>query len=200
MKYNIISGSKSMKEEDNDLKHNTRMLLLLYLCRSLFMRIRIFIMALSGIMIVNIPAASIKPSVNRTNFEAAIGYGFPESICIKAKYGNNVQAGLFQSIDTHGLGPTGFEIYYRFGEKPRLMDQKPWYVMGGCSYFLFDVDYVKEYELLIYPRAGRSFYFSNISGVNLDIGLGFPLNRDGGGGNLISPVLISGSVSLFIRF
>jgi hypothetical protein len=73
-------------------------------------------------------------------------------------------------------------------------------VIGGCAGFLFDVDYVKEYELLIYPRVGRSFYFSNISGVNFDIGLGFPLNRDGGGGNLISPVLISGSVSLFIRF
>jgi hypothetical protein len=200
MKYNIISGSESMKKVNPDLKGITRMSLLLYLCRSAIMRIRIFILALSGIMIVNIPAGSIKPSVNRTRFEAAIGYGFPESICIKAKYGNNVQAGLFQSIDTHGLGPTGFEIYYRFGEKPRLMDQKPWYVIGGCAGFLFDVDYVKEYELLIYPRVGRSFYFSNISGINFDIGLGFPLNRDGGVGNLISPVLISGSVSFFIRF
>ena len=189
-----------MQKEHSDLKNNTGMSMLLYLCRSVIMRIRIFILALSGIMIVNIPAASIRPSVNRSWFEAAAGYGFPESICIKAKGGNNVQAGLFQSFDTHGLGPTGFEIYYRFGEKPRLMDQKPWYVMGGCAGFLFDVDYVKEYELLIYPRVGRSFYFSNISGINFDIGLGFPLNRDGGGGNLISPVLISGSVSLFIRF
>ena len=164
------------------------------------MRFRIFILVLSGIMILNIPAASINPVVSRTRFETDIGYGFPESICLKFKYGIDVQAGLFQAFDTQGLGPTGFEIYYRIGKKPRLLDQKPWYVMGGFAGFVFDVDYIKEYKILIYPRAGRSFYFSKRAGINADIGLGFPLGRDPDGGNLISPVLASGSVSLFIRF
>ncbi|HBE41629.1 MAG TPA: hypothetical protein DDW27_10585, partial [Bacteroidales bacterium] len=99
-----------------------------------------------------------------------------------------------------GLGATGIEIYYHLGEKPRLMDQSPWYVSGGVAGYLIDVDYTKEYNFIIFPRAGRSFYFSRNAGINMDLGPGFPLGRTKSSNNIIAPVLFTGSLTIFIRF
>jgi hypothetical protein len=139
----------------------------------------------------------VKP---KYRFEADIGYGFPEAIGIKFKYGNKIQAGIVQSLDSRGLGATGIEIYYHAGKKPRLLDQAPWYISGGVAGYLINVDYLKEYNFLIYPRVGRSFYFSRNSGINLDVGPGFPLGRDKNSNNTIAPVLFTGSLTIFIRF
>lgn len=133
-------------------------------------------------------------------FEADLGYGFPEAIGIKLKYGNQIQAGVVQPFDTRGPGPTGFELYYHFGEKPRLLDQSPWYASGGFSAYLFKVDYQKEYNLLIYPRIGRSFYFSGNSGINMDVGPGFAFGLNINNSNHVFPVLFTGSLTIFIRF
>ena len=80
------------------------------------------------------------------------------------------------------------------------MDQALWYVSGGFAGYLIDVDYIKEYNFIIYPRAGRSFYFSRNSGINLDVGPGFPWGRNNISNNPIAPVLFTGSLTIFIRF
>jgi len=195
-----MSGLLSIKRENENLKCNIRIFRRLVFASTVIQRIRILILVISGFLIFNLPAHSQSRGPDRTLFETNIGYGYPESICFKVKIGSEIQAGLSQSFDTHGFGPTGLEIYYRFGYRPRLMDQKPWYGMAGFAGYIFDVDYVKEYKLLFYPRAGRSLYFSNKIGLNFDIGLGFPMGRNSAGGNAISPLLPSGSMGLFFRF
>jgi hypothetical protein len=155
---------------------------------------------LSGLLLFLIPAVSQIRSRPKYRFEADFGYGFPEALGIKFKYGNKIQAGLVQSLDSRGLGATGIEIYYHMGEKPRLMDQAPWYVAGGIAGYLIDVDYTKEYNVIIYLRAGRSFNISRTAGINLDVGPGFPLGRNNSSNNPIAPILFTGSLTIFIRF
>ena len=158
------------------------------------------VLVLSGLILFLIPASSQIRSRPKYRFEADFGYGFPEAIGIKFKYGNKIQAGLVQALDSRGLGPTGLEVYYHIGEKPRLMDQAPLYLSGGFAGYLFNVDYTKEYNFIIYPRAGRSFYFSRNGGINLDAGPGFPLGRIKSSNNAIAPVLFTGSFTIFIRY
>lgn len=157
-------------------------------------------LVLSGLILFLMPAVSQIRTRPKYRFEADFGYGFPEAIGIKIKYGNKIQAGLVQSLDSRGFGATGIEIYYHLGEKPRLMDQAPWYVSGGAAGYLIDVDYIKEYNFIIYPRIGRSFNISRTAGINLDAGPGFPLGRKTSSNNPIAPVLFTGSLTIFIRF
>jgi hypothetical protein len=140
------------------------------------------------------------PGASRYKFDAAIGYGFPESICLKLKYGHNFQVGISQAFDTQGLGPVAVELYYRLGEKPRLMEQRPWYVFLGAAAYIFDVDYKKEYKLLVYSRIGRTFEFSKQIGTSIDIGPGFPSGRNTSDSYQIAPVILTGSISLYLRF
>ena len=162
------------------------------------LRLRLFILILTGLIFL-IPEVTAKKRP-KYRFETDIGYGFPEAIGIKFKYGNQIQAGLIQSFDTRGPGPTGIEFYYHIGKKPRLMDQSPWYLTGGIAGYIFKVNYNKEYEYLVYPRAGKSFYFSRNAGINVDLGPGFPIGRDESSRTKISPVLFTGSITIFIRF
>jgi hypothetical protein len=162
-------------------------------------RIRILVLIIPVLLSFNVPAFSKIRGPYRTRFETNIGYGFPESICLKLRYGDHVQAGLSQAFDTRGFGPTSMEIYYRIGKKPRLLDRSPWYLMGGLAGYLFDLSYDREYELLIYPRIGRSFHFTNQVGFNLDVGPGFTFNRSTRT-NTIAPVVLTGSMSIFFRF
>lgn len=168
-------------------------------CTSGMVLLRLII-ALAGLILFITPAASQIRNRPRYRFEADIGYGFPEAIGIKLKYGNQIQAGLVQALDSRGIGPSGLELYCHLGEKPRLLDQSPWYVMGGAAAYLFEVDYTKEYNYLLYPRAGRSFYISRNAGINIDIGPGFPLGRKRISDNNIPVVLFTGSLTIFIRF
>ncbi|MBP1666206.1 MAG: hypothetical protein H6Q23_1066 [Bacteroidetes bacterium] len=161
-------------------------------------RVLILLLTISDTLILN--AASQIRTKPKYRFEVDLGYGFPEAIGIKFKYGNKIQAGIVQSLDSRGLGPTALELYYHIGKKPRLLDQSPWYISGGLAGYLIDVNYVKEYNYLIYPRVGRSFYFSRNTGINLDVGPGFPLGRNNSSKNTIAPVLFTGSLTIFIRF
>jgi hypothetical protein len=168
--------------------------------RSVNTRILRSMLVIAGFIVLCVQVYAINSVPPRSKFETDIGFGFPESICLKAKYGDIVQAGIMQGFDSRGPGATGFEIYGRVGKKPRLLDQKPWYIMGGLAGYIFNVPYAKEYKLLLYPRGGRSIYFSKKVGINLDLGLGFPFGRDTSLASPISPVLLSGSMNLFIRF
>jgi len=195
-----MAGFLSAKGDVTNLKCNFRPIRYLIPAGTSVQRIRIFILLISGLLILNIPAYSQIRGPYKTLFETDLGFGFPESICLKLKIGNEIQVGLSQSFDTHGFGTTALEIFYRFGYKPRLLDLKPWYVMVGIDGYIFDVDYLKEYKLLVYPRIGRSLFFTKNTGINLEIGLGFPLGRSSNGSHLISPVVPTGNMGLFFRF
>jgi hypothetical protein len=147
-----------------------------------------------------LPAFSNNPGVSRYKFDIASGYGFPETLCLKLRYGNNFQAGISQSFDTQGLGASAVELYYRIGEKPRFSEQKPWYTLLGAAFYLFETDYKKEYSILIYPRTGRTFEFSKYLGINADIGFGVPFGRDKASVDPIPPVILTGSINLYFRF
>lgn len=195
-----MPGFLSIKERISDFESKLRMPGFSFPGNQGLIRMRLFTLIVSGLILLNPPVASQQQVTSRYRFEADIGYGFPESICLKIKYGNQIQLGLNQAFDTQGLGPSSLEIYYRLGEKPRGIYQGPWYILGGIAGYLFDVDYKKKYGLFFYPRGGRSFYLSKISGINVDIGPGFPFGRDIESGNPISPVLFTGSMTFFLKF
>jgi len=136
----------------------------------------------------------------RYKFDIAASYGFPETLCLKLRYGNNFQAGISQAFDTHGLGASAMELYYRLGEKPRFSEQKPWYALLGAAIYLFETDYKKEYSFLLYPRIGRTFEFSKYLGINADIGFGAPFGRKEASADPISPVILTGSINMYFRF
>jgi len=192
----VLSG----KGENTDLKSNLKLFRHKFCSGTVSYRIRIFILVFSCISVLYLPASSQSRAPYKTIFETNLGYGFPESICLKLRVGNDLQPGLMQAFDTRGFGPTGLEIYYRFGERPRLLDRPMWYAVGGIAGYLFDVKYTKEYKALFYPRIGRSFHFSKKVGFNIDIGPGFPFGRNGDATNLISPVVLTGNMNLFFRF
>ncbi len=168
--------------------------------RSSFLRTGAVALIMTLSIISDMPSFSNPPPRYVNRFETAAGYGFPESISLKVSYGNDLMVGLSQAFDTQGLGPSALEIYYRIGQKTRYLDQKPWYILAGIAGFVFDVDYKEEYTVLFYPRFGRSLYYSKNFGTNIDIGLGIPFERDKNVSNPLSPVLLTGSISLFVRF
>jgi len=176
----------------------SRQLVVVHRCGILIQRMVFLI--LTGLLVISSQLnAKKKYYTTRQKFEVNLGYGFPEAIGLKLKFGNQIQAGLVQALDSRGFGPTGLEFYYHLGEKPRLLDQSPWYVMGGFTGYLFDVDYNKEYNYMFYPRAGRSLYITRNAGIKIDLGPGFPLGRNKTG-NLISPIVFTGNLTIFLRF
>jgi len=62
--------------------------------------------------------------------------------------------------------------------------------------------FVKGYDrfekIFFYPRIGKSFYFSNSVGINLDIGLALVMAEDGIGGYYGVP-FPTGGIHLFVR-
>ncbi len=142
------------------------------------------------------------PANSQNKFEISGGIGFPETIAIKIKYGNNLQIGVSQGFWLFSIlnsppeiinGPTIGEIYYHFSGHSQYEAPPPWYLYGGLA-FRFGESY-----LLFCPRAGRTFYISDRSGVNIDLGALIPLTKDFLD-NINSPLLPSGSIGLFYRF
>jgi len=168
-----------------------------YFRKLLFNKYIFTVVSLIAVLIQYVSGGSVE---ERYKFDIAAGYGFPETLCLKLRYGNNFQAGISQSFDTHGLGAGAVELYYRLGEKPRFSEQKPWYALLGAAVYLFQTDYKKEYSFLLYPRAGRTFEFSRYLGINADIGFGVPFGRDAASADPIPPVILTGSINLYFRF
>jgi hypothetical protein len=162
--------------------------------------LRIFILKTVILFAVFIEPASGGFADSRYKFDIAAGYGFPETMCLKLKYGNNFQAGFSQSFDTQGLGASAVEFYYRIGEKPRFSEQKLWYIFLGMATYIFETNYRQEYSFLIYPRAGRTFEFSKYSGINVDMGFGVPSGRNKTSSDSIAPFILTGSINLYFRF
>lgn len=162
--------------------------------------LRVFLLKAVFLFVVFIEPVSGVSSDSRYKFDIAAGYGFPETLCLKLRYGNNFQAGFSQSFDTKGLGASAAEFYYRIGEKPRFSELKPWYILLGAATYIFETDYKQEYSFLIYPRAGRTFELSKYSGINADIGFGLPFGRDKASSDPMPPFILTGSINLYFRF
>lgn len=104
---------------------------------------------------------------SQSKVEISGGYGFPESLNLKVKYGNNVQIGLSQSIYLiYTDAPLAVEIYYHFAGTSGFTEQKPWYLLGGFGDF-----WRLKNVIYFYPKVGRSFNFSKGAGINIDAGI-----------------------------
>ena len=104
---------------------------------------------------------------SQSKVEISGGYGFPESLNLKVKYGNNFQIGLSQSIYLNYIdAPLAVEIYYHFAGTSGFPEQKPWYLLGGFG----DLWRLKN-VIYFYPKVGRSFNFSKGTGINIDAGI-----------------------------
>jgi hypothetical protein len=141
---------------------------------------------------------SVNQAFSQSKFETSGGFGWPDMLNLKIRYGNNFQIGISQSFWVSGdyLGQTSAEIYYHFGGKSKFTEQHPWYLFSGLGCLWGHDD--DENDIYFYPRVGRSFNLSKRTGINLDGGAFFPLSK-GLRDFLDSPIYPSGSISFFIR-
>jgi hypothetical protein len=135
---------------------------------------------------------------SQSKFEVDAGAGLFEGLSIKVKYGNNLQIGLCQGFAQGSYWMTGVEGYYHFGGLSKYNNQKTFYAMSGISSTLFAKGYSNFEKIIIYPRIGKSFYFSKGIGVNADIGLGLLMADDING--YVLSIFPSFAVHFFIRF
>ncbi len=141
---------------------------------------------------------SADPVFSQGKFELAGGFGSPEMVVLKIRYGKNVQIGASQGIGVFSMfsqsqiinGPTMSEIYYHFSGKSRFTEQKPWYLFGSAGYW-FGINI-----FLCCPRIGRSFNLSENTGINIDLGAQIALDKEFLASNH-SPVSPSESICYF---
>lgn len=138
--------------------------------------------------------------------ELSGGFGMPELIDLKMKYGQNVQIGACVGIfpfrwfnDIVVDWSCIAEITYHFSGNSKYVEQPTWYVSGGLGFFDLGVnDIYESYNISFNPRVGRTLNFSKKSGINIDVGLFFPLSSQKDY-SYDFKVLPSGSISVFIR-
>ena len=166
---------------------------------------------------------------SQKKIELSTGFGMPDYINFKIKYGNRVQFGA--GIGTFPLKGQGyltavlhdqypgcittysFDFYYHFSRSLNKNSFK-WYWNNGISFAKVDpknsYPYFSEKIRLYYSRIGRSFYVSNYIGLKLDIGImaeeswytKFLNHRIGGvtqDHHDFSVIPLVGSISLFIK-
>jgi hypothetical protein len=116
---------------------------------------------LTGLLIFN------ETVFSQSKVEISGGFGIPEYLNLKVKYGSNIQIALCQSImPSYTDWPAAIEIYYHFGGKSKFVDQRPWYLLCGFG-DLWRLNEIKYF----YPKLGRSFNFSKTVGINIDVGV-----------------------------
>jgi hypothetical protein len=137
---------------------------------------------------------SDNPVLSQGKFEVSGGFGWPERINLKIKYGNDIQIGtslgFLPGKGNYNIGPFTADIYYHFSGKSELVDQRPWYLLGSLGYGFGDIYFC--------PRVGRTFNFYKKLGINFDAGAFLPFNKELRD-FLDSPVYPSGSISFFVR-
>lgn len=109
---------------------------------------------------------------SQNKVETNVGLGLFEGISLKIKYGNNIQIALCQGYAQGSFWMTGVEGYYHFGGLSKYLDQRTFYVMTGLSSTLFAGGYDNFEKIIWYIRLGKTFNFSEKSGLNIDVGAG----------------------------
>jgi len=135
-------------------------------------------------------------------FEVSAGAGLFDGIFIKAKYGGKVEIGLSQDLVSQ-LHTTGLEIYYRIPRKYEPALRGPFYLMCGVSTPLLGKGYDLYEQSYIYPRLGRSFFFSHKpgrAGINIDLGITIHRHTNPPEGYMTDFIPFSGSAGFFYRF
>lgn len=137
---------------------------------------------------------------SQSKCELSVGTGMLEDLNIKFRYGEVFQIAISQAInfDKDGIfsAPTALEIYYHLFGKSKFIEQPPWYLFGGLTFYYPDI--------FLNPRFGRSFNFSKKTGINIDCGFFIQLlqvKKDPKEdlSHSLFPVFPSGSISFFIR-
>jgi hypothetical protein len=129
--------------------------------------------------------------------EADFGGGLFEALSLKVKYGKNFQLGICQGFLSGSYWMTGVEGYYHYSGLSAHTNQRTNYIMVGMASTVFAKGYHKYEKIVIYPRIGKSFYFSKRTGINADVGLGLLMSDDIDGYHSI--VLPSCGIHFFIR-
>jgi hypothetical protein len=149
---------------------------------------------------------SANPTKSQGKLELSGGFGMPELINLKMKYGKNVQVGAGVGIypfewfnETVVDWSINADITYHFGGKSKYTEQAPWFISGGLGFFdLGVINPYESYDISFNPRIGRTLNFSKRMGANLDFGLFLPLSASKGY-SYDFMLLPSGSFSFFIR-
>jgi hypothetical protein len=115
---------------------------------------------------------------SQNKVEADIGIGLFEGISLKVKYGNNAHIALCQGFAQRSFWMTGIEGYYHFADVSKHLDQRTFYVMMGLSSTLFAGGYDNFEKIVLYSRLGKTFNFSEKSGLNIDVGGGVLMADD----------------------
>jgi len=151
------------------------------------------------------------PAFSQRLFEASMGLGGPEFFNIKIRYGESLQAGvcvggyighgLSNSNKTIAQGSFAAEVIYHLPGRSRFSDWSPWYILAGLGYYHLPIsEWYGSYDIGVYPRAGRTFYISEVAGVNIDAGIFLPLSMAAGYDTFKFTPKPSGNISIFLRF
>jgi hypothetical protein len=144
---------------------------------------------------------------SQSKTEASLGFGWPELINARIRYGQDVQVGVcagffaFEFFDELVVDwSCSAEILYHFAGKSKYNEQAPWYCLAGIGYYHFQLyENYDPYDVAFYPRLGRVINFPEIGGLYLDVGLFLPLSGAPGSDSFEFRLLPSGSIGLFIR-
>ena len=140
----------------------------------------------------------ISPAYSQSRLEADVSIGLFEALSVKAKYGDAIQVGVCQGFFDNSLWMTGIEVYRHFPGKQKDPGLYAYYIMGGFASTIVAKGYEPFEKMAFYPRIGKSFYFSEHLGANLDIGLALVLTDDGLGRYVGIP-FPTGGIHLFLR-
>jgi hypothetical protein len=135
-------------------------------------------------------------------FEVSTGAGLFDGGFLKMKYGSKTQVGLSQDLLSQ-LHTTGLEVCYRFSRKGETGSAGPFYIMCGAGTTLFGTGYDAFEQSFIYPRIGRSFFFSrkiSKAGLNADLGITVHRYTNPPEGHITEIIPFSGSLGVFYRF
>jgi hypothetical protein len=139
---------------------------------------------------------NINEVYSQDKFELSGGFGLPEAINLKIKYGGkNIKIALGGGFlpQSEKLRTLDIGFYYHFAKKSKFTGNFVWYTLGGLNIMKFGSNSESSIEHYPYLRVGRAINFSKKTGLNVDIGACFNEYDD-------SPIVPSGSIGFFIRF
>jgi hypothetical protein len=128
------------------------------------------------LFILLLQSASLLYSQKKTELSA--GAGMPELIFMRIAYGEKFQpgfsAGYFPKIHPYNpnlLALSG-DLSFHFPANPKNTKGNTWYLKGALTFLNTMESYGNEWDGYLTARLGRTFFFRNNNGINLDIGIG----------------------------
>lgn len=110
--------------------------------------------------------------------ELSAGAGIPELIFMRIAYGEKFQPGFSVGYfpKTHPYNPNlltiSGDLSFHFPPNPNNTKGNTWYLKGALTFINTMESYGNEWDGYLSARLGRTFFFRNNNGINLDIGIG----------------------------